>query len=182
MKHISSFLSQSGLERNHSNDWLLSLWQRTAPTALQQICRPVTYHDNCLRLQVESSIWLSRVRQQQKSLIRHLRHTREFSSLGKIKLEVSPRQVLNNQKSPNQHHRKLSCNNKELLLDTAAHLSDPELKLSLERLAKTASKSWCYILQSTNTDSTSGICYCATGTAPENGIGASLGSSKDTTS
>jgi hypothetical protein len=141
MKHISSFLSQSGLERNHSNDWLLTLWQRTAPTALKQICRPVTYHDNCLCLRVESSIWMSRVRQQQKSLIRHLRHTREFSSLGKIKLEVSPRQVPHSQKTLDHHHRKLSCSSKELLLDTAAHLTDPELRLSLERLAKTASKS-----------------------------------------
>jgi len=141
MKHISSYLSQSGLKRHSPNDWLISVWQRTAPTALQQTCRPVTYHDNCLTLQVESSIWLSRVRQQQKSLIRHLRHSPEFSSLGKIKLEVSPRQIAISQKGANHHHRKLSSSNKELLLESAAHLSDPELRLSLERLAKTASES-----------------------------------------
>jgi hypothetical protein len=141
MKHISSFLSQSGLKRHSSNDWLISVWQRTAPTTLQQTCRPLTYHDNCLTLQVESSIWLSRVRQQQKSLIRHLRHSPEFSSLGKIKLEVSPRQIAISQKGAKHHHRKLSSSNKELLLDSAAHLSDPELRLSLERLAKTASES-----------------------------------------
>lgn len=141
MKHISSYLSQSGLKRHSHNDWLISVWQRAAPTALQQTCRPVTYHDNCLTLQVESSIWLSRVRQQQNSLIRHLRHSPEFSSLGKIKLEVLPRQIANSQKRANHHHRKLSSSNKELLLDSAAHLSDPELRLSLERLAKTASES-----------------------------------------
>ena len=141
MKHISSFLSQSGLKRHSSNDWLISVWQRSAPTALQQTCRPLTYHDNCLTLQVESSIWLSRIRQQQKSLVRHLRHSPEFSSLGKIKLEVSPRQVAISQKRTKHHHRKLSSSNKKLLLDSAAHLSDPELRLSLERLAKTASES-----------------------------------------
>lgn len=141
MKHISSYLSQSGLKRQVSNDWLISLWQRAAPTALQQICRPAKYHENCLTLQVDSSIWLSRVRQQQKSLIRHLRHTREFSGLGKIKLEVSPRQMTIRQKRSNHHHRKLSGSNKKLLLNTAAHLSDPELSRSLERLAKAASES-----------------------------------------
>jgi hypothetical protein len=121
MKHISSYLSQSGLKRHNHNDWLISVWQRAAPTALQQTCHPVTYHDN--------------------SLIRHLRHSPEFSSLGKIKLEVLPRQIANSQKRANHHHRKLSSSNKELLLDSAAHLSDPELRLSLERLAKTASES-----------------------------------------
>ncbi|MGB5225483.1 MAG: DUF721 domain-containing protein [Arenicellales bacterium] len=141
MKHISSYLSQSGLKRHVSNDWLVSLWQRTAPTALQQICRPKQYHENCLTLQVDSSIWLSRVRQQQKSLIRHLRRSREFSGLGKIKLEVSPRQMTTRHKRSNHHHRKLSGSNKKLLLDSAAHLSDPELRRSLERLAKTASRS-----------------------------------------
>ena len=141
MKHISSFLSKSGLKRQNSNDWLASVWQSKAPVALQQTCRPVTYHDYCLTLQVDSSIWLSRVRQQQKSLIRHLRRTREFSSLRKIKLEVSPRQVVKNKRMPKHLHQKISHSNKELLLDSAAHLSDPELRLSLERLAKTASES-----------------------------------------
>lgn len=141
MKHISSYLSQSGLKRHLSNDWLVGLWQRSAPTALQQICRPKQYHDNCLTLQVNSSIWLSRIRQQQKSLIRHLRRSREFSGLGKIKLEVSPRRMATRHKRSNHHHRKLSGSNKKLLLDSAAHLSDPELRRSLERLAKTASRS-----------------------------------------
>lgn len=141
MKHISSFLSQSGLKRQVSNDWLVTLWQRAAPTAIQQICRPRQYFDNCLILQVDSSIWMSRIRQQQKSLIRHLRNTREFSCLSKIKLEVSPRQLPTRQKRPTHQRRKLSDSNKKLLLNTAAHLSDPELRLSLERLAKTASKS-----------------------------------------
>jgi hypothetical protein len=141
MKHISSFLAHSGLRQDNPNDWLNSLWQRSAPTALRQMCHPVTYHDNCLTLQVESSIWLSRVRQQQKSLIRHLRSTQEFSSLGKIKLEVLPRQITNSQKAANHHHRKLSSSNKKHLLASAAHLSDPELRQSLERLVKTASES-----------------------------------------
>ena len=141
MKHISSYLSQSNLKRHVSNDWLVSLWQKSAPPALQQICHPKRYHENCLTLQVDSSIWLSRVRQQQKSLIRHLRHNREFSGLGKIKLEVSPRQMTIRQKRSNHHHRKLSDRNKKLLLDTATHLSDPELRRSLQSLAKAASES-----------------------------------------
>ena len=141
MKHISSYLSQSGLKRQVSSDWLTGLWHRTAPSAIQKVCRPSKYHDNCLTIQVESSIWLSRIRQQQKSLIRHLRRSREFASLGKIKLQVSPRQMATRQKSSNHHHRKLSGSNKKLLLNTAAHLSDPGLSRSLERLAKTASES-----------------------------------------
>ena len=141
MKHFSSYLSQSGLKRQTSNDWLTGVWLRSAPPALQQICRPRIYHENCLTLQVDSSIWLSRVRQQQKSLIRHLRRSPEFASLGKIKLEVSPRQVTLNPTRPDHQRRKLSGNSKKLLLSSATHLSDPELRLSLERLVKTASRS-----------------------------------------
>jgi len=140
MKHISSYLSKSGLQRQTSTDWLTALWLRAAPPALQQICRPTLFQDNCLTLQVESSIWLSRLRQQQKSLIRHLNHTREFATLGKIKLEVSPRQLKPRQKKPG-HHKKLSARSRKQLLSTAAHLSDSELRHSLERLAKTASES-----------------------------------------
>jgi len=141
MKHISSYLSQSGLKRHVSNDWLIDLWRRTAPIALQEICLPKKYHNNCLILQVESSIWLSRIRQQQKSLIRHLRHNREFAGLGKIKLEVSPRRMATIEEKPNHFHQKLSDSNKKLLLSSANHLSDPELGQSLSRLAETASKS-----------------------------------------
>lgn len=141
MKHISSYISQSGLKRQVSSDWLTGLWNRTAPSALQKVCHPSKYHENCLTLQVESSIWLSRIRQQQKSLIRHLRRSREFASLGKIKLEVSPRQMATPQKKPNHFHQKLSDSNKKLLLSSASHLSDPELSQSLVRLAKTASRS-----------------------------------------
>ena len=141
MKHLSSYLSQTGLKRQSSNDWLASVWLRAAPPALQQICRPSLYQDNCLTLQVDSSIWLSRVRQQQKTLVRHLRHSPEFAGLEKIKLEVSPRQVAVNSTRPNHHHRKLSGNSRKLLLSSAAHLSDPELRHSLERLVKTASES-----------------------------------------
>jgi len=141
MKHISSYISQSGLKRQVSSDWLTGLWRRTAPTALQEICHPKKYHNNCLTLQVESSIWLSRIRQQQKSLIRHLRRSREFAGLGKIKLEVSPRRMAAIQKKPNYFHQKLSDSNKKLLISSANHLSDPELSSSLVRLAETASKS-----------------------------------------
>jgi len=141
MKHISSYISQSGLQRQASSDWLTGLWHRTAPPALQKICHPGKYHDNCLTLQVESSIWLSRIRQQQKSLIRHLHRSREFAGLEKIKLEVSPRQVAIPQKQPNHFHQKLSDSNKKLLLSSASHLLDPELSQSLVRLAETASKS-----------------------------------------
>jgi len=141
MKHISSFFAHSGLNQHVANDWLLNLWQRSAPIAIRQICRPVTYHDNCLKLQVESSIWLSRIRQQQNSLIRQLRLNPEFTSLSKIKLEVSPQQMPLKQKPVHHQHRKISASNRALLLDSAAHLSDPELRQSLERLVKTASES-----------------------------------------
>jgi hypothetical protein len=140
MKHISSFISQSSLKSQTSNDWLVSTWQRSAPPALQQICHPKKYHENCLTLQVDSSVWLSRVRQQQKSLIRLLRLSREFAGIRKIKLEVSPRKTTNSQNTSKHYHRKLSGSNKKNLLSTAEHISDPELRLSLQRLAETASK------------------------------------------
>jgi len=141
MKHISSYLSQSGLKRQVSSDWLTGLWHRAAPPALQEVCHPCKYHENCLTLQVESSIWLSRIRQQHRSLIQHLRRSREFAGLKRIKLEVTPRRLATIQKKPDHFHQKLSDSNKKLLISSANHLSDPELSQSLVRLAETASRS-----------------------------------------
>jgi hypothetical protein len=140
MKHVSSYLTESGLKKQSTSDWLQSLWSRCAPQALQQTCRAKVFHNHCLTLQVESSIWLSRLRHQQKSLIRQLRQNREFSSLEKIKFEVSPRQETSTVPRPGCIREKLSDENKKMLLSSASDLSDPDLQDSLRRLAETASR------------------------------------------
>ena len=139
MRHISTYLSHGSLNKSSSHDHLRARWYRAAPVAFQQLCTPVRYQDDCLVLEVESSVWLSKVRQKQQTLIRHLRQDRDFASLSNIRLVSSPRQSPTLRKRANPHHKKLSAEHKEMLLSSASDLSDPVLKRSLQRLAETAS-------------------------------------------
>ena len=139
MRHISSYIAQGSLKQEASHDHLTALWYRAAPVAFQQRCRPTRYQNNCLVLEVESSVWLSRVRQKQQTLIRHLQQDRDFASLSDIRLVVSPRQSPAMPRQTSSHHKKISSEHKEMLLSSASDLSDPELKRSLQRLAETAS-------------------------------------------
>jgi hypothetical protein len=140
VKHISSYLQNSRLKQQNSVDWLHSLWLRAAPESLQQVCKPVRYTDNCLTLSVDSPIWLSRLRQQHKTLLRQLRRSREFSSLREIRLQVDPRQVKPKRRKRTANPRSIPANSAELLRSTADHVGNPELGQALIRLANTAAR------------------------------------------
>lgn len=135
MKHVSSLLRRSSLDRHAPIDLLQQLWVRAAPDYLQQVCNVRQYHDNCLVLQTHSPIWVSRIRQQESSLIRLLRQTREFTGLNRIKLEVVPRQVTARRKRRKPLRTGLSDQARSSLYATASRVSDPELRRALERLA-----------------------------------------------
>jgi hypothetical protein len=136
MKHVSSILRRSGLDRHAPIDLLQQLWSRAAPEYLLQICSVRQFHDNRLVLQVSSPIWVSRIRQQESSLIRHLRQTREFAGLTTIKLEVVPRQVSVKRKRRKPQRPGLSKQARSCLSTAASQVSDPELREALQRLAE----------------------------------------------
>jgi hypothetical protein len=135
MKHVSSLLRRSSLDRHAPIDLLQQLWARAAPDYLQQVCSVRQYHDNCLILQTHSPIWVSRIRQQESSLIRMLRQTREFTGLNRIKLEVVPRQIAAPRKRRKSRRSALSGQARSSLYAAASQVSDPELRQALERLA-----------------------------------------------
>ena len=138
MKHVSSLLRHSGLDRHAPIDLLQQLWSRAAPDYLQQVCSVRQFHDNCLVLQVHSPIWVSRIRQQESSLIRHLRQTREFADLTAFKLEVVPRQLTVKRKRRKSRRPGLSKAARSCLNTAASQVSDPELRIALQRLAKSS--------------------------------------------
>jgi len=135
MKHVSSLLRRSGLDRHAPIDLLQQLWSRAAPDYMKQVCSVRQFHDNCLVLQVHSPIWVSRIRQQESSLIRHLRQTREFAGITTIKLEVVPRQVTVKHKRRKPQRPGLSRQARSCLSTAATQVSDPELGKALQRLA-----------------------------------------------
>lgn len=135
MKHVSSLLRRSGLDRHAPIDLLQQLWARAAPDYLQQVCSVRQFHDGCLVLQVHSPIWVSRIRQQESSLIKHLRQTREFADLTTFKLEVVPRQMAVKRKRRKPQRTGLSKAARSCLNTAASQVSDPELRKALQRLA-----------------------------------------------
>jgi hypothetical protein len=135
MKHVSSLLKGTGLVRNEPIDLLEQIWSRAAPDYLQQVCNVRRYHDGCLVLQVHSPIWVSRIRQQERSLLRQLRQSRDFAGLETIKLEVVPRQVTSKRRRRTPRHLPLSRQARSSLQASASQVSDPELREVLLRLA-----------------------------------------------
>jgi len=135
MKHFNSYLRGSGLDRRSPIDLLQQLWTRNAPDYLREISTIRQYHDNCLVLQIHSPIWISRIRQQQASLIRQLRQCREFADLDQIKLEVVPRQIKPSARRQKRRSRPLSAQARSSLRTAANQVGDPGLRDALVRLA-----------------------------------------------
>ena len=136
MKHVSSLLRGSGLNRHEPIDLLQQIWSRAAPDYLQQVCSVRQYHDGHLVLQVHSQIWVSRIRQQERTLIRQLRQTRDFAGLNTIKLEVVPRQTSVRHRRRRPQRPPLSDQARSSLKASASSVSDPELRQVLLRLAE----------------------------------------------
>ena len=136
MKHITALLRETGLRRQSTIDWLQQLWLRAAPEHLRSVCVPLRIDGTTLVLCVDTSVWLGRVRQQQQSLIRQLRKTREFSGLQSLRLELRPREIA----APVRRQRKpvrpaLTQAQRKLFLATADQVSDTALAEALRRLA-----------------------------------------------
>lgn len=96
-------------------------------------CRAASYQEGVLRLLVTDSQWATRIRYQQKRLVRQLQAYSEFATLTKIHCKVQPPLV---KKAPPVLKMRRSIVAAENLLDTSKHVEDPNLREALERLAR----------------------------------------------
>lgn len=101
--------------------------------AAREHCYAASYRDGLLRLLVTDSHWATRIRYQQKRLIRQLQAYTEFATLTKIHCKVQPPLVKN---APPVHKMKRSIVAAEALTETSKHIDDPNLRDALRRLAK----------------------------------------------
>lgn len=101
--------------------------------AAREHCHVASMRDGVLKLVVTDSHWATRMRYQQKRLVRQLLAFNEFTTLTKIHCKVQPVLV---KKPPLVHTMRKSEVAAETLQDTAAQVTDPALKAALERLAR----------------------------------------------
>ena len=96
-------------------------------------CHVATLDSGTLRLVVSSSHWATRLRYQQKRLIRQLQAFNEFATLTKIHCRVQPPLV---KKEPPVRIMPRSQVASASLRETADYVEDPGLKAALQRLAR----------------------------------------------
>lgn len=96
-------------------------------------CRVASLREGVLRLVVSDSHWATRMRYQQKRLIRQLQAYTEFATLTKIHCRVQPQRV-DSDRPPRQMRRSEVA--AEALRETADQVTDTALKAALERLAR----------------------------------------------
>lgn len=109
------------------------LFESVLEPAARQHCHVASYRDGLLRLQVSDSQWATRLRYQQRRLIRQLQAYTEFATLTKIHCKVQPPLV---KKAPQVRKITRSSVAAESLIETSKAISDPQLRSALERLAK----------------------------------------------
>lgn len=121
------------LEKSRQLERLQALFQSRLEPAAREHCRVASFETGVLRLVVTSSQWATRMRYQQKRLIRDLQTFNEFATLTKIHCKVQPPLV---KKSPPVRTIRRSKVASSTLQETAEHVCDPALKAALNRLAR----------------------------------------------
>ena len=78
------------LEKSRQLERLQALFQSRLEPAAREQCRVASFENGVLKLVVTSSQWATRMRYQQKRLIRDLQTFNEFATLTKIHCKVQP--------------------------------------------------------------------------------------------
>ncbi|SFM21150.1 hypothetical protein SAMN05216217_10238 [Halopseudomonas yangmingensis] len=112
---------------------LQTLLETRLEPAAREHCRVASLRDGVLRLVVTDSHWATRLRYQQKRLIRDLQAFTEFGTLNKIQCKVQPPLIRKQPPGPVMRH---SATAADSLQETAEQISDPQLRAALERLAR----------------------------------------------
>ena len=125
LKHL--YAQAKNLER------LQSLLDTQLEPAAREHCKVASCSDGVLRMVVSSSHWATRLRYQQKRLIRQLQAYKEFATLTKMHCKVQPPLV---KKAPPVRTMRRSQVAAEHLQVTADQVTDPQLRSALEKLAR----------------------------------------------
>ena len=115
--------------------------QETVRATLEPSCREhcwlANYRNGVLYLQTDSAAWGTRIRMQQRNIIRSLTKERAFSGLNSVKVSIQPRYKSTR---PNPSAKPVSLENTRHIRETALSIEDEKLKAALERLAKNIEK------------------------------------------
>jgi hypothetical protein len=120
-------------EKTRHIERLQALVDTQLEAAAREHCRVASFEGGVLRMVVTGSHWATRLRYQQKRLVRQLQAYDQFATLTKIHCKVQPPLV---KKSPPVHTVRRSKVASEFLQDTADQVSDPALKAALSKLAR----------------------------------------------
>jgi len=118
---------------------LYPIWSRAAPADLVAASHPTGYAHGVLTIQVDSPVWASVLRQQQRTLITRLRQEHELRELQEIRLKVVPgNQPVGPNASPRRPASRITSEASASIARAAETVADDELKAALKRLQETA--------------------------------------------
>ena len=112
-----------------------SLSTKAPLPAAWEHCHVASWREGSLLLIVTDGHWATRLRYQQKRLLRQLQAFDEFASLTRILFKVQPPTV---QAKVAGHTLDLSADAAQTIQATAEGITDPALRAALERLASHA--------------------------------------------
>jgi hypothetical protein len=114
-------------------DRLQHLLESQLQPAAREHCHLASWREGCLVLIVTDGHWATRLRYQQKRLLKQLQTLEEFATLTKILFKVQPRSA--QRRAPGRTIELSECA-AENIQATAEGISDPRLRAALERLAR----------------------------------------------
>jgi hypothetical protein len=124
------------LERAAKIAELDNLVQQCLPTPLAGHCQVVNVRNSKLILKLDSPAWATQVRFNSASLLSTLRQNPNFAGLAGIDFYVKP-DITSEEKTVKAIAKRpaLSAKAKQALLNTAATISNPQLRAVLEKIA-----------------------------------------------
>ncbi|MBF7730371.1 DciA family protein [Pseudomonas sp. N040] len=117
---------------------LQQLLESQLQPAAREHCKVASWNAGKLLLIVSDGNWATRLRYQEKRLLRQLLTLAEFSGLQRIVFKVRP---LPSQAAASGHQANLSASAARSIQASAEGISDPRLRAALERLASHAKAS-----------------------------------------
>lgn len=115
---------------------LNQLWQTHLDSVIAQHCRVANLRENILVIEVDSSVWVTRLRYLIPTLLKQLRGYRELHRLEAIEWYINP--MLMADRTPSARAPAVfSAGSTELLAQTADTIENKALKAALRSLANT---------------------------------------------
>ena len=133
----SETLYSLGMPRDMQTLPLVSAaWAETVGQPLAQHVVPLRYSEGCLSLQADSSLWASKIRQQQQQLIDRLRAYPALRGVGLLKVRIAPLQLQRVRPVRARALHRPSAQTLTLLEQVADDITDPGLRDARKRLGR----------------------------------------------